>query len=70
MKSWNELRAAYVAGEATEQDLKLFLIGAEVMNRSTYQVSVAADNEWRVMMLELATRQAQAIERIAAALEK
>lgn len=60
IKSWNELWAAYVAGEATEQDLKLFLIGA----------SVAADNEWRVMMLELATRQAQALERIAAALEK
>lgn len=69
LDSWNELLEKFKREEVTRDDMTLFVMGLDVMARATYQTSVAADNEWRLLLLAFHERQTAALEAIAAALQ-
>lgn len=76
LQEWKKLVERYQRGEATDNDIPLFLAGAQVMQHVVYQAHVAADAEWRLHMMqmherliELERRQAEALERIMRVME-
>jgi hypothetical protein len=73
---WNKLLERLQAGDVGNDDVALFAAGATVMSQALYQMTVAADVEWRQKLLqfherqtELMRRQAVALERLAKAME-
>lgn len=70
LAEWNKLLERLQAGEVGKDDVALFVSGATVMSQALYQMTVAADVEWRQKLLQFHERQTELMRRQAVALER
>lgn len=70
LAEWNKLLERLQAGDVGKDDVALFAAGATVMSQALYQMTVAADVEWRQKLIQFHERQTELMRRQAVALEK